>query len=322
MIPQLVALCAGAAVFLAARSLGRSDARWLSKRIAPHVTARVELGTPATLATRRSRHPRVDELLDATEERLHGRAWEAFCTRVERADLPMRAVEILYVAVALAAVCAAVGFAVLGEVGGVLGPLLIATVVWNLLGTRARRRLKAFEEQLPDLLSMLAGSLRAGHGFLQSLQAVAADAREPARKELRRVLAETRLGRPLEEALADLGRRLPSEDLLFVLTSITVQRQVGGSLAALFETVNDVVRQRQQFGRRVRTMTSTGRASAQILAVLPFAVLGFLTAANHSYTAPLFDTRVGRLMLLGSACSTIVGSLVLRRIASLRGVVR
>lgn len=321
MIGMLAALAAGGAVFLFARVALGSERRWLAQRIDSHVTPRtaVEVQLPPVHV---SRYARLERLLQLTEKRLHGRAWDRFSSRVERADLSFRPVELLYAATGAAIVLCVLGLVTFGGVAVVVAPLLVWAVVRTWLGARARRRLKAFEEQLPDILASLAGSLRAGHGFLQSLQAVAADSPEPARKELRRALAETRLGRPIEDALADLGRRLPSEDFVFVLTSITVQRQVGGSLAGLFETVNDVVRQRQQFARKVRALTSTGRASARLLAVLPFALLALLTAVNHSYTAPLFTTQAGRLMLLGSVVSVTLGSLVLRRIASLKGVVR
>jgi tight adherence protein B len=321
VIAFLAALCAIVSAVLFARTLVGGEKRWLAKRVAPHVTP--PPATPAVEPHRQrvSRHPRIDGVLDATERRLRGRAWDAFCARVERADVPLRAVELLYLGGTAAFLAAALGGATAGSAAALPGPLLVAAIVWVALGARARRRLAAFEQQLPDVLATLASSLRAGHGFLQSLQAVAGDAPEPARKELRRVLAETRLGRPLEEALADLASRLPSEDLVFVVTAITVQRQVGGSLARLFESVNDVVRRRQAFARKVRALTATGRASARVLAVLPFALLGFLTAINHTYTAPLFTTQTGRLLLVASACSVGIGSLVLRRIASLKGTV-
>jgi len=320
VIGFLAAVCAIVSALLFARTLVGGDKRWLAKRVAPHVTPRT---APVVEPHRQraSRHPQIDALLDATERRLRGRAWESFSARVERADVPFRAVELLYLGCTCAFLAAAFGVAAIGAGAVLIAPLLVAAIVWLVLGARARRRLAAFEQQLPDILATLASSLRAGHGFLQSLQAVAADAPEPARKELRRVLAETRLGRPIEEALADLADRIPSEDLVFVVTSITVQRQVGGSLAHLFETVNEVVRRRQAFARKVRALTATGRASARVLAVLPFALLLFLTAINHAYTAPLYTTRTGQLLLAASACSVGVGSLILRRMASLKGTV-
>ena len=109
---------------------------------------------------------------------------------------------------------------------------------WVVLHVKAPlRRSRAFERQLPEILDTLAASLRAGHGFDHGLQTVATDVGEPAGREFRRVVAEVHLGRSLEDALAELGRRIRSADLQFVLDAIAIQRQVGGSLAELFELV-------------------------------------------------------------------------------------
>ena len=116
-------------------------------------------------------------------------------------------------------------------------------VVW----IKARRRLAAIDGQLPDLLITLAASLKAGHSFRQAIQAVVDEGVPPASKEFNRVLTETRLGRPMDDALGEMAERLGSKNLTFVVTAVTIQRQVGGSLAGIFDMVADTVRQRQQF---------------------------------------------------------------------------
>ena len=134
--------------------------------------------------------------------------------------------------------------AVAGGAAGVATP-------WIVLHVRGLRRSRAFEQQLPEILDTLAASLRAGHGFDHGLQTVATDVGEPAGREFRRVVAEVHLGRSLEDALAELGRRIRSADLRFVLDAIAIQRQVGGSLAELFELVATTVRAREQFRRNL-----------------------------------------------------------------------
>ena len=135
---------------------------------------------------------------------------------------------------------------------------------------KMRRRLKAFEDQLPDLLITIAGSLKAGHSFKQGLQAVVDEGQPAWNKEIKRVLTEASLGRPMDDALADMSERLGSNNFEFAITAVTIQRQVGGSLATLFDMVADTVRQRQQFARKSGALTAMGRMSAYTLIGIPF----------------------------------------------------
>jgi tight adherence protein B len=199
-----------------------------------------------------------------------------------------------------------------GLVGGALVP---AVVVW----TKARRRLAAFENQLPDLLIGIAASLKAGHSFKQALQAIVDEGVEPAGKEFNRVLTETRLGRPLEDALNDMAERVGSNNLTFIVTAIAVQTQVGGSLASLFDMVADTVRNRQQFARKIKALTAMGRMSAYVLIGLPFFLAGALTLTNPGYMAPLFQTSAGHKMIVVSLLMMSIGSLFLKKIVSFKG---
>ncbi len=133
----------------------------------------------------------------------------------------------------------------------------------------ARQRLRAFDDQLPDVLMTMAGSLKVGQSFDHSMQAIVDEGLAPASEEFGRVINETRLGRPLDEALGAMADRIDSDDFRFVLMSVTIQREIGGSLADLFQTVSDTVRSRQQFRRKVRALTAMGRASAYVLVGLP-----------------------------------------------------
>ena len=114
------------------------------------------------------------------------------------------------------------------------------------------------------------------------------------------MLTETRLGRPMDEALADMAARIGSKNVSFVVTAVTIQRQVGGSLAGIFDMVADAVRNRQQFARKIRSLTAMGRASAYVLWALPFFVLGTSTLLNREYMDPLYRTSTGhKLMIVG-----------------------
>lgn len=245
--------------------------------------------------------------------------WDSLVVLVERANLPMRPVVFFWAATAALALPSLLAFAALGTFGAllVLGGGIAVVRLW--LGRRIDQRRKDFEEQLPELLNALGGALRAGHGLTQALQAVAADSEEPAAGELRRVLAETRLGRSLEDSLTDLGRRIGSRELDFVLDSIIVQRQVGGSLAGIFDIVGESVRGRQQFAMKIRSLTAMGRTSAAVLLALPLLLGAGLSLMDHSYLTPLIELPVGRLMLGGSAVMLVIGCIWLRRIVGFRG---
>lgn len=250
----------------------------------------------------------------------HTKQWKKVQGMLDRADLPLRAVELFYLTFAisfglgllLAVVGASSILIVLGFAAGVAAPF---TFVWF----KASRRAAAFEDQLPDLLMSVASTLKAGHSFKQAIQSVVDEGMEPAGKELKRVLAETRLGRPLEEALGQMAERLNSKNWAFIVTAVNVQNQVGGSLAGLFDTVADTVRQRQQFARKIKGLVAMGKMSAYVLLGLPFFVAGALTLLNPEYMDPLYHTSTGRNLVAVALVMMLIGGAFLKKIISFRG---
>jgi tight adherence protein B len=184
---------------------------------------------------------------------------------------------------------------------------------------KARGRLKAIEESLPDLLITLAASLKAGHSFRQGIAAATDEDQGPITKELKRVLTETSLGRQMDDALQEMADRIGSKDLQFVITAVTIQRQVGGSLAGIFDLVADTIRQRQQFQRKVRGLTAMGRLSAYTLVALPFFLGAILTIMNSTYMNPLYTTSIGHMLVVIGLLMMTFGSLILKRIVAFKG---
>jgi tight adherence protein B len=307
------------AIVLAAATFGLHSVRGerLRRRLAPHIATQ----TAAERKNGRERFAAVAGLFRATERMFsHWRQWLWLQRLLERADVPLRTVEFLYLIGGAGLLLGALG-ALFGApamvvlimmVGGGLCPL---GFVWM----KSRRRLAAFENQLPDLLISLAASLKAGHSFKQGLQTVADEGRPPASKELQRVLTEGRLGRPIDEALAEMAERLGSKDFEFVITSVTIQGQVGGSLAGLIDMVADTVRQRQQFARKIRGLTAMGRASAYVLMGLPFFIGFAITLLNPGYMDPLFHTSTGHKLIITGIVMMTFGCLALRRIVAFKG---
>ncbi|HEX2044661.1 MAG TPA: VWA domain-containing protein [Gaiellaceae bacterium] len=301
-----------AAAFLFAAPKGA----WLKGRLAPHVVERRQRAK----RVRGERLALASGLFRATENALGNlKPWKRLGHTLERADLPLRTVEFVYIIVGSALffglVAAAfrvqvvfVGAALLG--GGLLPYLFVSF--------KARRRLKAFENQLPDLLVTMAAGLKAGHSFRQALQSVVDEDQPPASKELKRVLTETQLGRPMDEALLEMAQRIGSKNFEFVITAVTIQRQVGGSLAGLFDMVADTVRNRQQFAKKIKGLTAMGRASAYVLIGLPFFVAGMLTLVNEQYMRPLWSTSIGHKLLILMVVMMTIGSLILRKLVNFR----
>jgi tight adherence protein B len=183
---------------------------------------------------------------------------------------------------------------------------------------KGKRRANAFEEQLPDILLNMAASLKAGHSFKQGLGNVVEEGRPPASEEFERVLTEMQLGRPMDEALTNAAERIGSTNFEFVITAVTIQRQVGGSLAGLFDMVADTVRGRQQFARKVKGLTAMGRASAYVLIGLPFLLTAALTVINREYMAPLFIEPTGHMLIGIALVMMAIGSAILRKIVSFK----
>src|SRR4249920_4163273 len=154
------------------------------------------------------------------------------------------------------------------------------------------RRAEKLREQLPDVLTIMASSLRAGHSFLQALDTVAKEIAQPAATEFQRVVAEIRLGRSAEDALGALAERVGSADFKWAVLAVNIQREVGGNLAEILDNVADTLRERAQMRRQVKVLTAEGRLSAWVLALLPIGIATYLFIANPSYIGTLVTETI------------------------------
>jgi tight adherence protein B len=246
--------------------------------------------------------------------------WKQIDTLLQRADIPLKTPEFAYIMLGFGLLFAFLSTALLhSAVAMVLGLGIGGALPYAFLSMKARKRLKAFDEQLPDMLVTMAASLKAGHSFRQGIQSVVDEGVDPAAKEFKRVLNETRLGRPMDDALTDMAARVGSKNFEFVMSAVTIQRQVGGSLAGLFDMVADTVRQRQQFHRKIRGLTAMGRMSAYTLIGLPFVVGLAIYVINRDYMKPLLTTSTGHKLFLLMLVMMGIGSLMLKKIVSFKG---
>lgn len=263
--------------------------------------------------------PMLQRAVDFTGEMAEKRGFlESIEVSLERASLPLRAAEAMFL-VASAAL-------LLGIVAAVLtGNLLIGLVVvgFGLMTPKAvldmlvRRRQKKFVALLPDMLVLLAGTLKAGYSITQAFEAVSKEVEEPMGKELRRVVTEHRLGRTLEDALDATAERMGSDDFAWTVMAIKIQREVGGNLAELLLTVADTMTQRERLRRDVNSLTAEGRVSAFILGLLPPGLGVVMFVMNRDYIASLFTPGLGYFMIGAAVVAMIIGFVWMKKIITI-----
>jgi tight adherence protein B len=237
---------------------------------------------------------------------------------LERADVPLRPAEALlfYVGIIVGSTLLALLLTrnlIFGLVIGLLAVMIPPAV----LNFKASRRKKKFTSLLPDTLSLLSGTLRAGYSLQQGVDAVSTEVEDPMGVELRRVMTESRLGRGLEEALEDTAERMDSPDFAWAVMAIRIQREVGGNLAELLMTVAETMVARERLRRDVASLTAEGRVSAIVLGLLPVG-LGFaMWAMNPKYINTLFTDPLGIGLLVLAGVGMLVGFLWMKKIINI-----
>jgi tight adherence protein B len=229
-------------------------------------------------------------------------------TQMEQANLPLRAAEALFVYAAAVVVLTLLAVVATRSIFITIATLVIVGLLPPaILQFLAAQRRRKFQSQLPDMLQLMAGSLRAGYSLMQGVEAVAQEVEDPMGSELRRVLAEARLGRVLEDSLEDMADRLGSRDFAWAVMAIRIQREVGGNLAELLSTVAETMIARERLRREVRALTAEGRISALVLGLLPVGLGVVMYSINREYMNVLLHDGFGQTLLIGAALLAGVG---------------
>jgi tight adherence protein B len=246
-------------------------------------------------------------------------------TALTRGDIPLTAAEFSLIVLGAAAAGFLAGTirgaSVLGAALAPLAGLALAVVFGALplvyLQVRQARRRRAFTEQLPSVLTLLVGSLRAGHGLSQALESLVEEVQPPAKTEFGRVMRAVSLGAPVQGALRDMADRVGSDDLDLVVVAITAQYEMGGNLAETLETISETVRDRINLLREVRVLTAQQRITGLVLAVLPIATGVLLFLLNPSYMSGLFEPGWVRLLPASAIVLQVIGFVIMRRITDI-----
>jgi tight adherence protein B len=248
------------------------------------------------------------DMADRLDKAMAGRDFTArIRTRMNRADVKLRVSEYFVMRI-----IAAVGVGLLGSY--LLGGGWLTALPFGFFGSfipiiylnmAAKRRLQAFENQLSDTLNLWVNALRSGYSVLQAMEAVATELPPPMSIEFERVIQEVRLGLGMEDALNNMLRRMPSEDLDLVVTAVNIQREVGGNLAEILDIISFTIRERVRIKGEIRTLTSQGRISGYVISFLPIALFFALMALNPDYGQQL-TVRESPFIIAQIPCGWVV----------------
>jgi tight adherence protein B len=241
----------------------------------------------------------------------------SMAARLERklvsADIKISAPEFLMIRFGLTAFLLFLGWVISGNI---VGGLLLSIIGWMgpgfYLNYYQAKRLRTFGNQLPDMLNMLVGSLRAGYGLLHACNVVKDEMPDPIAAEFDRVIKEVSLGFTITAALDNLVDRMNDEDLSLIVTSIHVQNEVGGSLADVLATIAETIRERIKLKGQIRVMTSQQRATGWMLSGLPFATGTFMMMINPDYMMEIFKPGWPLLIPIGATIMVILGNIVMQ----------
>ena len=237
-------------------------------------------------------------------------------TDLMRADVPLTAAEFALIMAALAVAGFAIGTLRMGLVLGLVVGTGAGYAPYFYLGYRRGRRQTAFTEQLPDILTLLVGALRAGYGLTQAIEMLVEELPDPAAKEFTRVMRSIELGSTVQDALREMADRVGSDDLDLVVTAISVQYEMGGNLAQTLDTIGETVRDRIRILREIRVLTAQQRITGYVLAVWPLIMGVILFLINPSYMGRLFQADM-RWVPAVAIVMQLMGFMVIRKIVDI-----
>ena len=237
---------------------------------------------------------------------------------LELAGLKMRPQDFVLLLIAGALAAGALGVLLAGPLVGVLLAAAVPLAAKVVLGLLTSRRQRAFADQLEDSLQLMSSGLRAGHSLLQALDGVSQEMPQPASEEFARIINETRVGRDVAAAFDETAARTASDDFSWVANAIAINRQVGGNLAEVLDTVGGTIRERGQIRRQVKALSAEGKLSAIVLMSLPFGVAGFISVTNPGYLTKLTESPAGYGLIALAVVLLLVGGLWLRKVTTLK----
>ncbi len=180
------------------------------------------------------------------------------------------------------------------------------------------RRVKKFNEVLPDAMDLMARALRAGHSLSSSIEVIAVQSPEPLGGEFALCFQQQKYGVPFREAILAVGERVPSDDLQFFITAMLVQKETGGDLTEILDRTTRLIRERIRIQGEIMTHTAQGRLTGWILSLMPVGMLVLLNCISPGYSDPLFHTPIGQKLLVASGVTILIGGYIIGRIVDIK----
>jgi len=235
------------------------------------------------------------------------------------ASVPLKAEEFILIWI-LVTVLPSLLFALFGlDVIICLALALIGLSIPPVLIKRAKsKKMSLFDSQLSDAISIMSNSLRSGFSLQQSMKSIAREMPDPISKEFSRTLREIQLGVSMENALGNLVLRIQNTDLELIVSAVLIQRQVGGNLAEILESISNTIKERLKIKKDVRVLTSSARMSGMIVGLLPVFLLCVLMLINPNYMKIFFTTQAGIFMLVVSVVLEIIGFSIVKKIVTIK----
>ncbi len=240
----------------------------------------------------------------------------ALDANLEKAGMDMRPGEYIVASMGAALGVAALGFVMMGALPGLIGLVVGLLGGRMVLKRKVSKRQKKFGEQLGDTLMMIAGSLRAGHGIAEALDAIANQADSPTAEEFSRAVSESRIGRDMVDSLYDIADRTGNEDFVWVVRAISINRELGGDLAEILDNVGETIRDRNRLRDQVRALSAEGKVSALILFAMPVLVAIWVQISNPEYMASMTDETAGKFVVGFAVMLLVVGGAWLKKLVN------
>ena len=243
---------------------------------------------------------------------------EALDLKMQQAGLPVLGSEFLVIAVVGAVLTGIVVMMLTMQFSvAILGALAAAFGEWFYILYRIDSRRKAFVNQLGDCLTTVANAMRAGFSFLQAMELISKEMEPPISEEFGRAMREINLGNRMEKVLEEMDVRVGSPDYSLVVTAVLIQRQVGGNLAQILDTISNTINERIRMRREVMALTAQGRASGWILAGIPVGLAAILSVLNPAYLRPLIEEPIGHIAIGVAIVLEVIGFIVIQRIVDI-----
>jgi tight adherence protein B len=307
----LIALAFAGLIGLALFATLRPPASTVRRRLSDFVST-------ARPTDEESREALASRIFEETERSLEEtRWWRSFKEALELAEVRIPPIQVLAGTLVLTLFVMWLFGMIIAWPMALLG-LAVPLAVRAVIVRKIERKRRAFGDQLPDNLDVIASGLRAGHSIVGALALVVNDAPEPSRSEFQRVVADEQLGVPLEDALQVVAQRMKSRDVEQVALVASLQRETGGNSAEVLDRVTESIRERAALRRLVRSLTAQGRMSRWVVSLLPVGLLLVISALNPTYMKPLFTHTSGRVMLAFAATMIVAGSLVIKKIVDIK----